>query len=56
MDNLVPTPVVFHVAGRVYLSEANDDPSRPHEYTMNSVYQIFVLSIIDELAGANRRE
>ena len=57
MDNLVPAPVVFPVAGCVNLSEANNDPSRRHEYTMDLVYEgFFLVSCFDELAGASRRE
>ena len=57
MDNLVPAPVVFPVAGRVNLSEANKNPSESHEYTMDLVYEVlFLFSCIDELAGASRRE
>ena len=57
MDNLVPAPVVFPVARRVNLSEANKNPSESHEYTMDLVYEVlFLFSCIDELAGASRRE
>ena len=56
MDNLIPTPVVFPVARRVDLSEADDDPTHPHEHTMNLVFKIIVRSIIDELACTDRRE
>ena len=56
MDELVPTPIVFPVAGRVYLSEANDDPSCPEKYTMNLVIKIIVHSLTGEVAGTNGRE
>ena len=56
MDNLIPTPVVFPVARRVDLSEADDDPTHPHEHTMNLVFKTIVRSIIDELACTDRRE
>ena len=56
VDNLVPTPIMFPVATRVYLKKANDDPNHPHEYTMNFVYEIFVVSLIGELAGTDGRE
>ena len=56
MNNLIPTPIVFPVAGSEDLSEANEDPRHPHEYTMNLVYKFIVLSFVGELAGTNRRE
>ena len=55
MDYLVPAPIVLEVAGRVDLTESDDDPCHPHEHTMNLVYMLIVLRIINELAGACRR-
>ena len=58
MNKLVPSPVVFPVAGREYLSKANDDPSSPHEDTMKFVNKIIVniVGVVVVFAGANGRE